>query len=157
MQAVHYIAKRIKKYGKHFQICGNKDKRGITTQRATVIRGNPESLIRFQRARDWDNKIKVGSFEWVKDPLRLGQLSGNRFSVALRFIPKDISADRIAESKYPFIIMVCRRRKAKVEWLYQLFRYAEVRHLQCEDTRNRKGGIAPKLDQGDSPHPLSAP
>ena len=31
MQAVHYIAKRIKKYGKHFQIAGNKDKRGITT------------------------------------------------------------------------------------------------------------------------------
>jgi len=96
MQAVHYIAKRIKKYGKHFQIAGNKDKRGITTQRATVIRGNPESLIRFQRARDWDNKIKVGSFEWVKEPLRLGQLSGNRFSVALRFIPKEISAEEIA-------------------------------------------------------------
>ena len=31
MQAIHYIAKKIKKYGKHFQIAGNKDKRGITT------------------------------------------------------------------------------------------------------------------------------
>jgi hypothetical protein len=31
MQAVHYIAKRLKKYGKHFQIAGNKDKRGVTT------------------------------------------------------------------------------------------------------------------------------
>lgn len=51
MQAVHYVAKRIKKYGKHFQIAGNKDKRGVTTQRATVIRGDPEMLIRFQRAR----------------------------------------------------------------------------------------------------------
>ena len=47
MQAVHYIAKQIKKYGKHFQIAGNKDKRGVTTQRATVIRGDGESLIRF--------------------------------------------------------------------------------------------------------------
>ena len=31
MQAIHYIAKRVKKYGKHFQIAGNKDKRGVTT------------------------------------------------------------------------------------------------------------------------------
>jgi len=31
MQAIHYIAKRLKKYGKHFQIAGNKDKRGVTT------------------------------------------------------------------------------------------------------------------------------
>jgi tRNA pseudouridine13 synthase len=65
MQAIHYIAKKVKKYGKHFQIAGNKDKRGITTQRATIIRGDPESLIRFQRARDWDNKIRVGTFERV--------------------------------------------------------------------------------------------
>ena len=36
MQAVHYIAKQVKKYGKHFQIAGNKDKRGVTTQRATL-------------------------------------------------------------------------------------------------------------------------
>jgi tRNA pseudouridine13 synthase len=47
MQAIHYIAKKIKKYGKHFQIAGNKDKRGITTQRATIIRGDPETIIRF--------------------------------------------------------------------------------------------------------------
>jgi tRNA(Glu) U13 pseudouridine synthase TruD len=31
-------------------------------------------------------------------PLRLGQLSGNRFSVALRFIPKDITNEQIATS-----------------------------------------------------------
>jgi len=31
MQAIHFIAKRIKKQAKHFSICGNKDKRGITT------------------------------------------------------------------------------------------------------------------------------
>jgi tRNA pseudouridine13 synthase len=96
MQAIHYIAKRIKKYGKHFQIAGNKDKRGVTTQRATCQRGDPEMLIRFQRARDWDPKIKVGTFERVFNPLRLGQLSGNRFSVALRFIPKAITNEQIA-------------------------------------------------------------
>lgn len=96
MQAVHYIAKQVKKYGKHFQIAGNKDKRGVTTQRATFIRGDGEALIRFQRSKNWDPKIKVGTFERVFNPLRLGQLSGNRFSVALRFIPNDITAEMIA-------------------------------------------------------------
>ena len=31
MQAVHYISKRVKKLPRYFAICGNKDKRGITT------------------------------------------------------------------------------------------------------------------------------
>ena len=31
MQAVHYISKRTKKMTRQFGICGNKDKRGITT------------------------------------------------------------------------------------------------------------------------------
>ena len=51
MQAVHYIAKKMKKFSKQFQVCGNKDKRGITTQRVTIMRGNPENLIRMQRAK----------------------------------------------------------------------------------------------------------
>jgi tRNA pseudouridine13 synthase len=90
MQAVHYIGKKLRKIGKCFQVAGNKDKRGITTQRVTILRANPELLIRFQRAKDWDKKMQVGGFERVQKPLRLGQLSGNRFSVALRFIPKEL-------------------------------------------------------------------
>ena len=50
--------------------------------------------------RDWDQKIRVGSFERVHEPLRLGQLSGNRFSVALRFIPTAITTEQIALSKF---------------------------------------------------------
>ena len=53
--------------------------------------------------RDWDQKIKVGSFERVHNPIRLGQLGGNRFSVALRFIPKEISNEDIAHSTFSFI------------------------------------------------------
>ena len=56
-------------------------------------------MIRFQRSKNWDPKIKVGTFERVFNPLRLGQLSGNRFSVALRFIPKEITDEMIATSK----------------------------------------------------------
>jgi len=43
--------------------------------------------------------MEVGSFSRVYNPLRLGQLSGNRFSVALRFIPKDVTPEQIAHSE----------------------------------------------------------
>ena len=36
MHAVHYIARRIRKTPKQINIAGNKDKRGITSQRATI-------------------------------------------------------------------------------------------------------------------------
>ena len=57
----------------------------------TIHRANAEQLIRQQRCKDWDPKIRVGSFERVFNPLSLGALKGNRFSIALRFIPDEIS------------------------------------------------------------------
>ena len=95
MQAVHYIAKRVRKVARQFQIAGNKDKRGTTTQWMTIQRANAEQLIRQQRCKDWDPKIKVGSFERVFKPLSLGALKGNRFSIALRFIPHEITTAQI--------------------------------------------------------------
>lgn len=56
------------------------------------------TILKLSKYRDWDNKVKVGGFERVYTPLRLGMLSGNRFSVALRFIPADISNEAIAKS-----------------------------------------------------------
>ena len=78
---------------RQFQIAGNKDKRGTTTQWVTIQRANAEQLIRQQRCKDWDSKIKCGSFERVFNPLALGALKGNRFSVALRFIPAEITKE----------------------------------------------------------------
>jgi tRNA pseudouridine13 synthase len=65
MTAVNYVARRIRKVPKQMGIAGNKDKRGITTQRCTILRADAEQLIRQQRCKDWDPKIKVGSFERV--------------------------------------------------------------------------------------------
>lgn len=108
MQAVHYISKRVNKRPKYFAISGNKDKRGITTQRVSLSRGNPEQLIKAQFNKDWDRKVKCGSFERVYAGLNLGQLYGNRFSVALRFIDRAIADERIAQNvknveKYGFV------------------------------------------------------
>lgn len=95
MQAVHYISKRVNKRPKYFGMSGNKDKRGITTQRITLSRGNPEKLIQIQCGKDWDKKVKCGSFARVFHMLNLGQLYGNRFSVALRFIDNDLPSEKI--------------------------------------------------------------
>ena len=81
-----------------FGICGNKDKRGITTQLVTISRGNPEMLIKAMRSKDWDPKIKLGSFERIYKGVNLGMLSGNRFSVALRYINSSISDDQIRQN-----------------------------------------------------------
>ena len=45
MQAIHYVAKRLKKFSKQFSLCGNKDKRGITTQRISIQGIAPQKLI----------------------------------------------------------------------------------------------------------------
>lgn len=72
MHACNYLARRLKKAPKQVTIAGNKDKRGITSQRVTIHRCDAELLIRQQRCKDWDPKIKVGSFERVQEPLLLG-------------------------------------------------------------------------------------
>jgi tRNA pseudouridine13 synthase len=55
-------------------------------------------LIKAMKSHDWDNKIKLGSFERVFNGLDLGSLKGNRFSVALRFIDNNISNDEITQN-----------------------------------------------------------
>ena len=50
------------------------------------------------RAKDWDPKVQLGSFKRIFEGVKLGQLKGNRFSVALRFISKDIPNETIAEN-----------------------------------------------------------
>ena len=62
----------------------------------TISRGSAEMLIRIQKYKDWDKKLQLGSFERVWSPVHLGQLQGNRFSVALRFISKDLSNEQIS-------------------------------------------------------------
>ena len=46
MQAIFYIAKRLRKLPKQLAIAGNKDKRGITTQWVTIHRMDAEQVIR---------------------------------------------------------------------------------------------------------------
>ncbi|ETK90696.1 hypothetical protein L915_05584 [Phytophthora nicotianae] len=74
-----------------FTYAGTKDKRGITTQLCTVYRGSKERLETLNRAgRDLDSfNFLVGSAKFVSERLNLGDLRGNRFSLAIRDLPDD--------------------------------------------------------------------
>ncbi|KAJ0407619.1 hypothetical protein P43SY_010160 [Pythium insidiosum] len=74
-----------------FTFAGTKDKRGITTQLVTVYRGSIEKLEALNRARKNldDFNFVVGNPTYVSDRLKLGDLSGNRFSLAIRSLPSD--------------------------------------------------------------------
>jgi tRNA pseudouridine13 synthase len=65
------------------QYAGTKDKRGITCQRATVHQ------IEASRMRSLNaglRGIRVGDFQYVSNALQLGELSGNRFDIVLRYV-----------------------------------------------------------------------
>lgn len=74
-----------------FTYAGTKDKRGITTQLCTVYRGSKEKLETLNRAdRDLDSfNFLVGDATYVSERLNLGDLRGNRFSLAIRSLPDD--------------------------------------------------------------------
>ncbi|KAK1936730.1 Multisubstrate pseudouridine synthase 7 [Phytophthora citrophthora] len=74
-----------------FTYAGTKDKRGITTQLCTVYRGSKERLETLNRAgRELDSfNFLVGNAAYVPERLNLGDLRGNRFSLAIRDLPDD--------------------------------------------------------------------
>ncbi|KAG1686767.1 hypothetical protein DVH05_005975 [Phytophthora capsici] len=85
-----------------FTYAGTKDKRGITTQLCTVYRGSKERLETLNRAgRELDSfNFLVGNATYVPERLNLGDLRGNRFSLAIRDLPDDstISDEQIHEA-----------------------------------------------------------
>lgn len=59
---------------------GTKDRRGVTTQRMCIKRITAKRVNALTHNRLW-----CGNFQYKDDPLKLGQLKGNRFIIALRY------------------------------------------------------------------------
>ena len=83
---------------------GMKDKRGVTSQFCSVYRVEKEQLLAVNKeaiygnnsgsitsSKGGSNIIKLGNFEYSKEEVRLGTLSGNRFDIVLRNV--DIGED----------------------------------------------------------------
>ena len=81
MDAVNTIARLIKIKASNFGFAGTKDRRAGTVQRISVYRQKASNLV-------WLNtripNVKVGDFEYAKEPLQLGQHGGNEFIITLK-------------------------------------------------------------------------
>ena len=86
VSAMNYLCRYLHRTPKTMKFCGNKDKRGITTQKCSLFNTMPNEVIAAVKSRTWNQSIEIGNFSFSSSELRLGLLKGNQFCVALRFI-----------------------------------------------------------------------
>ena len=65
-----------------FTYAGTKDRRAKTAQRVCVKKVIPHKIVNAARSI---SGAFVGNFEFLTSALKLGQLSGNRFQIVLRY------------------------------------------------------------------------
>lgn len=80
----------INKHGSNFSLkpsqvnySGTKDKRAKTTQKFCIKKRSPKQILGSVRHMPG---VRVGNFEFSKQVLKLGDLKGNRFRIALRHL-----------------------------------------------------------------------
>lgn len=86
VQAASEIGNALRLRPSQVNYAGTKDKRGITTQMFCIKKREPQQIAKSIRGF---RNIKIGNFEFQTDVLKLGQLSGNHFKIALRHLKGD--------------------------------------------------------------------
>ena len=81
MDAINLIARMLHVRPNLFTFAGTKDRRAITTQRICVYRVPAEKLYKLNEKL---RNVALGNFTYTKNNLRLGDLSGNHFTIVLR-------------------------------------------------------------------------
>eukprot|EP00299_Pterocystis_sp_00344_P008093 c2926_g1_i1.p1 GENE.c2926_g1_i1~~c2926_g1_i1.p1 ORF type:complete len:663 (-),score=161.11 c2926_g1_i1:20-2008(-) len=80
--AINRVSKLLRVNAKSFGMCGTKDKRAVTFQRVSVHRVTADRLSHLNSILP--PSIRMGDFSYEADRLKLGDLSGNRFTIVLR-------------------------------------------------------------------------
>ena len=93
--AIEYISRLLHRTPKTIKFAGNKDKRGITTQRISCYNTLPNEVISMTKNKRWNKNIEISNFSFSDKELRLGLLKGNQFCVCFRFVEglKNIKSD----------------------------------------------------------------
>ena len=81
LEVISYVAKQLHVRPNAFQFAGNKDRRAVTAQKASVYRIFPDRLSRLSKNM---RSAKLGDFEFRRHQLVLGELQGNAFCITLR-------------------------------------------------------------------------
>lgn len=86
LDAIYNLAPSVNIRPANFHSAGIKDRRAITSQWMSCWRLEPKRLIAATRRFSRRPFIKVGNFCFKKEPLRLGQLKGNKFDIVVRHL-----------------------------------------------------------------------
>lgn len=81
LEVISFLTKQLKTTSRTFQFAGTKDRRAVTVQRVSAYRIEAGRLAGLNRTLRY---AAVGDFEYRKQGLELGDLSGNEFVVTLR-------------------------------------------------------------------------
>ena len=86
MDAIGWIARTLKMQPRSFTFSGTKDRRAVTCQRVAVHKVRADRLASIGHSmRD----VKLGNFCYEQNALKLGRLSGNKFTIVLRQVDAD--------------------------------------------------------------------
>lgn len=86
LEACYQIGDCLRISSSSFSYAGVKDRRAKTTQWFSARRVEPWKLLKNTRSL---RNVKVGNICFKNQPLKLGQLKGNRFRIALRNVTAD--------------------------------------------------------------------
>ncbi|XP_058510957.1 pseudouridylate synthase 7 homolog [Ochotona princeps] len=81
MDAINVLSKYLRVKPNIFSYMGTKDKRAITVQEIAVLKITAQRLAHLNKCL---MNFKLGNFSYQKNPLKLGELQGNHFTVVLR-------------------------------------------------------------------------
>lgn len=86
LQAIASLSHELRTKPSNFAYAGTKDKRAKTSQWVSVRKIEPKSIC---QATKRCKGVRVGNFKFLNESLRLGDLKGNRFKIALRSVKGD--------------------------------------------------------------------
>lgn len=84
MDAIYNLASSVNTRPSNFASAGVKDRRAVTTQWISSWRLEPKRLVAAVKRFNKHPFMKVGNFCFKKEPLRMGQLNGNKFDIVVR-------------------------------------------------------------------------
>lgn len=96
--AINTLSKTVGVNAKAFSWAGTKDKRGVTTQLITAHMVPADKVARFNFSRAAGTNVRVGNFEYVANPLELGNLNV-RFPLARSPIGSKLTRIRVTASQ----------------------------------------------------------
>lgn len=96
--AISRISKFWNKRPNDFFVAGNKDKRGITTQLVFCRKLSVYHAMRIRLGKSWPDNIDISNFKENAQQLRIGDLYGNHFKLALRIFNSEGISDADLET-----------------------------------------------------------